>query len=158
MQTRIILMALAISLSPILSACATTNPSNTANGLNATGWSLSSLQGQTLLPDTQVTIHFEHGRVHGTDGCNRYSASYTAVDARLKVGENMVSTKMACPESVMGQAAAFLRVLSQASGYQRDARKLALLDADGKETAVFNAQSSELGEGLMHRTRPLQKL
>jgi heat shock protein HslJ len=150
MQIRIILVALATIVTLTLDARATINPSSTANGLDGTGWSLSSLQGQTLLPGTRVTIHFEHGRVHGTDGCNRYSASYTAVGARFNVGENIVTTKMACPEPVMEQAAAFLRVLSEASGYQRDARKLALLDADGKETAVFNAQSSELGKGLMH--------
>jgi len=101
MPFRIILLALALFAGPITGACAAANLLNNASALDDTSWSLSGLSNQSLLPDRRVTIHFENGRVHGTDGCNRYSASYTAVDARFKVGEGMVTTKMACPEPLM---------------------------------------------------------
>ncbi len=145
MQPWIILAVLALFAGPITDASASANLSNDANTLDGTSWSLSGLDKQPLLPGSQVTIHFENGRVHGTDGCNRYSASYTAGDGRFKVGEEIVTTNMACPEPVMQQAAAFMRALSEASGYRRETRSLVLLAADGKEMAVFEAQSSELG-------------
>jgi heat shock protein HslJ len=145
MPLRIILVVLALFAGPITDARARANLPNDANALDDTSWSLSGLSNQSLLPDRRVTIHFENGRVHGIDGGNSYSASYTAVDARFKVGAGIVTTRMACAEPLMQQAAAFMRVLSEASGYQRDTRRLALLDADGKELAVFDAQSRELG-------------
>ena len=145
MQPRIILVALALFTSLIMAACATSNMSNGATALENTSWSLSGLYNQSPLLERQVTLHFAHGRVYGIDGCNRYSASYTAADARFKVGEEIVTTKMACPAPVMQQAAAFIRALSQARRYQREAQRLVLLDADGKELAVFAVQGSELG-------------
>jgi heat shock protein HslJ len=144
MQLWAILAVLALFASPITDSCASPNLPNDANTLDDTSWSLSALYNQSLLPDTRVTIHFENGGVHGTDGCNRYSASYTAGDARFKVGGDIVTTKMACPGPVMQQAAAFMRMLSEASGYQPDARRLVLLAGGGEEVAVFDAQSSEL--------------
>jgi heat shock protein HslJ len=107
MQTRIILVALAIIVSRVLIACATTSPSKGTNTLNKTSWSLSGLHSQSVLPDRQVTIHFENGRVYGTDGCNKYSASFTATHDKFKVDENIVSTKMACPEPAYLQSVIF---------------------------------------------------
>ena len=72
MRTRIILVALVIVGSPILVAYATAGPSKEPDTLNDTHWLLSRLHRQSVLPDRQVTIHFENGRIHGTDGCNRY--------------------------------------------------------------------------------------
>jgi heat shock protein HslJ len=147
MKSRTILAALALFASPITAApVGSAKLSNDANTLDDTSWSLSALSSQSLLPDSQVTIHFENGRVHGTDGCNRYDASYTAVDGGFKVGEDIATTRMGCPEPVMRQAAAFMGVLSAARGYRRDVQRLALLSADGKELAVFAAQSRTLGE------------
>jgi len=129
---------------PMLAACAATAPSNDTSALNDTGWTVSGLPGQTLLPDRQITMHFENGRIHGTDGCNRYSASYTSAGGKFNVGKNIVSTKMACPESVMQQAEDFLIALSNASALRRDARQLVLLDANGKAVAILAAQRREL--------------
>jgi len=146
MQPQIIVVALALFASPITNAWASpANLANDANTLDDTSWSLSGLSNQPLLPDRQVTIQFENGWVHGADGCNRYSGLYAAGDARFQVGEDIVTTKMACPEPVMGQAEAFMGVLREARGYRRDAQRLVLLSADGRELAVFAAQSRALG-------------
>ena len=134
MQPQIILAAMVLFASPITNAWpSSATPSNDANSLGDTNWSLSVLSGQPLLPDSEVTLHFDNGRIHGADGCNRYSGSYTAGEGRFQVGEDMVATKMACPEPVMRQAAGFMDALREARGYRRDAQKLVLLSADGRE-------------------------
>jgi len=86
-----------------------------------------------------VTIHFENSRIHGTDGCNRYSASYTARDGRFEVGEDIATTEMACPEPVMQQVAVFMRVLSEADGYRR-----------GRPTLAAAPHRRQAAEGQSH--------
>jgi len=90
-------------------------------------------------------MHFEKDRIQGSDGCNRYSTTYTATACKFKVGENIASTKMACPEPIMRQAEVFLSALTMVSEYKKDTQQLILLDANGNALATFMAQSSKLG-------------
>jgi len=145
MQTRLILIALAIIVGLMLVGCATADSPNHTNALNDTSWTLSDLHGQSVLSPRQVTMHFEKGMIQGSDGCNRYSTTYTATGGKFKAGENMVSTKMACPEPIMRQAEVFLSALIMASGYKMDTQQLILLDANGNALATFTAQSTILG-------------
>jgi len=145
MQNRLILITLAITVSLMLVGCATADSPNHANALNGTSWTLSDLHGQSVLSTRQVTMHFEKGMIQGSDGCNRFSTTYTATGGKFKAGENMVSTKMACPEPIMRQAEVFLSALIMASEYNMDTQTLILLDANGNALATFTVQSSSLG-------------
>lgn len=122
---------------------ATGRPADTTV-LNGTGWILSDLCGQPLLPDRQVTIHFDNGRIHGTDGCNRYRGTYTIEGDKLQLSRNLASTMMACEEPVMQQAEAFLGALTKVNGFWKDAGRLVLLDADGNGVATLTEQRLEL--------------
>jgi len=139
MQTQKILVALAMVVGLILAACTSTNT------LNDTGWFLITLNGQSVVSDTLVTINFENGKINGTDGCNRYSTAYRVNGAKFTVNKDVVTTKMACPEPIMQQAAAYITALTQAVTYKIDGQQLMLLDASGKTLAIFTTQSSELG-------------
>jgi heat shock protein HslJ len=144
MRIRMIVRATIFIATWMLASCATIGWSGDTGALNGTGWTLSDLLGQSLLPDRQVTMHFENGRIHGTDGCNRYSATYTAEGGKLRLGQNIVYTRKACEEPVMQQAEAFLGALSKAGGFWRDARQLVLLDANGDALATLTKQRMEL--------------
>jgi len=142
METQKILVALAMVVGLILAAC--TSTSTTTNSLNDTGWLLVSLNSQSVVSDTLVTINFENDKITGADGCNRYNTTFTLQGARITVNPNIVTTQIACPEPIMQQAAAYITMLTQAATYTIDGQQLTLLDASGKTLATFTMQSREL--------------
>ena len=50
-----------------------------ADALNGSQWTLVNLHSQAALSDTLVTLNFEDGKVTGSDGCNRYRGTFTAL-------------------------------------------------------------------------------
>jgi heat shock protein HslJ len=128
----------------LLTACTAMTPAPEKSDLNGTAWVLSALPGQSLLAESTPTMRFEGGRVSGTDGCNRYTAPYSAAGATLEVGHKGASTQMACPPPVMQQATAFMRALTQARTYRIADGKLELRAAEGTVLATFAAQSQSL--------------
>lgn len=114
------------------------------NALNQTGWILTNLNDQSVLPEPLVTINFEEDKIAGTDGCNRYQSAYTLNADKISINKNIVSTMMACPEPVNQQASAYLNALIATTGYKIDAQQLLLLDASGKTLASFTKQNTEL--------------
>ena len=48
--------------------------------LDTRAWTLSTINGQPLLPGSAITLQFLNGQLAGFAGCNDYNGSYTAVD------------------------------------------------------------------------------
>ncbi len=63
-------------------------------------WRVTAIEGETLAPAIEVTLHVADGRVAGTSGCNRYGGSVTIGGEGIAFGA-MMSTMMACEESRM---------------------------------------------------------
>lgn len=149
MRTRKTWILLAVVAS-LLAACMPAGPSTgvTPNTpgipLADTGWVLETLSGQPVIPDTQVTLNFQNDALNGTDGCNRYSGTYTVDGAKITVNQDIVATMMACAEPIMEQASTYIDALTQAATYTVSGRQLTLLDASGKTLATFTQQSREL--------------
>jgi heat shock protein HslJ len=94
---------------------------------------------KSLLPGTTITATFaEGGKLSGSSGCNRYTASFTTDRGRIEISPP-ASTRMHCaePKGVMEQEAAYLAVLPSAVEYRVDGDSLALLTADGTYVASF---------------------
>lgn len=140
MNIRNTLIALTIVAGLLLAGCVPV-PTADSGSLAGTNWILTSLNGQPARSDTQVTIRFESGQLGGTDGCNRYSTSYTVNGAQITVDKNVISTMMACAEPIMAQATAYIAALTGAATYQIEGGQLTLFDAGGKPLAIFMAQS-----------------
>jgi heat shock protein HslJ len=140
MLARSTTIALALAISSMLPVHAASNaPFDTS-------WRLSALSGQTdPLPGT-ATLNFEDGRVHGSDGCNRFAGSYTSTGTEFRMGDDMISTNMACPEPVMRQAENFLQALKSARALLLGSERLVLLDADGNALATFAALPNTLAD------------
>lgn len=117
---------------------------NDSSLFNDTAWILESLQGHSPGQDVQVTMTVVDGRLHGTDGCNRYSAPYASEGESFRLVGEIASTKMACPDQVMNQAAAFTGALTKTRMARIDGGQLVLLDDKGTPLAIFNPHIRDL--------------
>jgi heat shock protein HslJ len=125
-----------------LASCA---PAVTLNNtLNHTSWILVKVNDLAVIPDSFISLDFENDTVTGTDGCNRYHASYTLNADKLTVNKNIANTLMACPNPITQQASAYLSALTAATGYKMDDQQLLLINAENKILASFIKQSMEL--------------
>lgn len=130
-----LLMAMVVLV--LVAGCAVARAS--AVDLNGTSWTLTRLGDTSLVPDTEVTLHFEDGALGGNASCNAYGGSFTLDDAQIAMSE-IFSTMMYCyPEEVMEQEVAYLAALGPAATFQVDGNVLTLLDAEGVSVAEFVA-------------------
>lgn len=102
-----------------------------------TRWQLESLDGEPPAGAAPLTLEFDAaGRISGSGGCNRFSASYTLEGDALRFGP-IASTKMAClDEALMQQEMAYLAALADVSHYEQSADSLILFYAE-KQQARF---------------------
>ena len=122
----------------LVAACAAPEPKlEPGDPLSGTRWSLVSFGGSPILASESTSMQFEKGRLSGSDGCNRYATTYAALQERLKIGQNVISTRMACPREVMDEAATFISLLGRAAGFRRSGDRMTLLDRDGRPMADF---------------------
>jgi uncharacterized lipoprotein YbaY len=132
--------------------------------LEDAAWLLVALNGQAPLQGSMTWAEFEDGKMTGSAGCNRYNASYNAVDEGNSSGSLSISpaasTRMACPEpeGVMEQEAQYLAVLEAAASYQVVDGRLSVRDETGSEVLAFQsavlgtveaAQEAQLPEGAV---------
>jgi heat shock protein HslJ/uncharacterized protein YraI len=111
-----------------------------------TSWVMSSVSGDLPLPGTTVTLQFGgDGTASGSDGCNRFSTTYTQDGASLTIKQPMASTMMACPEPVMNQATAFSNALGQTTNFVGDEKQL-ILRSDSRILATLIAVSASLAD------------
>lgn len=133
---------------PIVAAlaagCSTMTPTADPPSLDGTAWVLSALPGRDLDATAPATLRFEAGRATGSDGCNRYSVSYTSKGSAIDFPGRAPSTLMACPSGVAEQAEAFMAALAGTRSYRIDGGRLHLLSADGAVRAALVAQSQSL--------------
>lgn len=82
--------------------------------LEAHRWQAVSVEGGPVNEEARpVTLDFmAEGRVAGRSGCNHYTATWVRVGDRLII-EQPVSTRMACPPSIMAVEKRFLAALSR---------------------------------------------
>ena len=117
---------------------------NQAPGVKDTAWVLSALPGRTLVASATATLRFEADRASGTDGCNRFTASYTSSGMSLQIGPRAASTQMACPDPLSAQAAAFMNALTRTRAYRNESGQLQLLGEDGGVLATLAPQPTTL--------------
>jgi heat shock protein HslJ len=132
-----------VALVALLPACGTPHE---AVDLDGNEWILTSLNGETPLHDTQITLAFEDGVTGGFGGCNAYGGPYTSDGDALSIDE-IASTAQAClePEGVMGQESAYLDTLWAVGSYRVADERLELLDEAGQVRLVYARQ--EVFEG-----------
>lgn len=81
-----------------------------AEDLDGSSFASTSVEGQTLVEGSTITLDFAEGRISANAGCNTMNSSYAVEDGELKV-DQMAQTLMACEEALQSQdewVAAFL--------------------------------------------------
>jgi heat shock protein HslJ len=134
------LVTATLTLAPMLGALS----AMASNDLDNTAWTLAELPGHPALTDRPATLRFSEGRAQGTDGCNRYTAPYEAIEGSFRVSGSIAGTRMACPEPVMNQAEAFLAALTKARDARVEDGGLVLVDDAGTVLAAFAAHNQVL--------------
>jgi len=124
-------------LAPLAAAAAST----ATDPLDGSAWVAAAIAGRQVHGSTTATLQFEKGRLSGTDGCNRYTGTYSVNGPAFEVSPQLASTRMACPEQVANEAQAYMAALSASKLYRIDGARLLLLSADGTTLVTLAAQS-----------------
>lgn len=139
------------SISPV----GETERPGTSADLEGTEWVLTSLNGESLIEGTNITLNFAactepsrgEGILSGFAGCNGYgggsdSGKYIATDDGSLTIPQIAITLMACPtpEGVMEQEAAYIETLRNAAAYRVTDDRLEIDNAEGETTLVFAMQ------------------
>lgn len=97
---------------------------------------------QSLDADSRITALFaDDGSLSGNASVNQYMTEYTVSgENTMAIGAAIGTTKMAGPENLMAQEAAYLDALPQTATYAIDGSELWLRDADGAALAHYVAK------------------
>jgi putative lipoprotein len=106
-------------------------PVETPNPLLDILWTVTSIGGEPVLPQTEVTfsIAADH-RAGGNGGCNNYFTEASFGEPPLAFGP-IAGTRMACDGVVMAQEARFFAALGATARYDLVGDTLKLVDAAG---------------------------
>jgi heat shock protein HslJ len=146
-KRRAILILVFLMLASLLVACSAYSRSfrhNASPDLVGTGWTLISLNGSSLIEDTEVTLFFREAYLSGTMTCNNYgggpdSGKYTVTgDGRLAIPQLAVTVQLCSePEGIMEQEAAYIEALHGATTYRVTDDRLEIADAEGRTRLIF---------------------
>jgi len=108
-----------------------------ATGINNGKGGVASVVG-----GTQVTIAFaDGGKVAGSAGCNRFTASYKAAGEKLSFTPAAATRMMCAAPGVMEQEHAFLKALESVATMRIEGDQLEMRSADGALAASFKRSS-----------------
>ena len=142
----VLLVVLVASVALVSADQLTTRSAAQAAGtLEGPRWVLVSYAGPDgktaqALPGAEATAQFEKAEVHGSTGCNTYSAPYEAKDGKLTVGTT-ATTMMMCPPPIMDQEAAYLAAIQASASYKIADGTLAIANAKGNTVLTYKAET-----------------
>ena len=115
----------------VLSSFAKQSQSLAGTAWHATGINNGRQAVVSLVAGSSVTMEFAaDGKVSGTAGCNRYTASYQADGRKLRFGPAAATRKMCVAAGVMEQEQAFLKALETVATMHMEGDRLDLRTAD----------------------------
>jgi heat shock protein HslJ len=104
--------------------------------LDTRAWTLSTINGQPLLPGSAITLQFLNGQLAGFAGCNDYNGSYTAVDngdGTFSVTVDRLTTgRRSCPQDVMTQEDNFTNLMQSVTSAAIQENRLILSGPNGQ--------------------------
>ena len=106
-------------------------PPETPNPLVDIVWTVTSIGGDPILPQSKVTLSIAGDqRVGGSGGCNSYFTEADFAGPPLTFSP-IAGTRMACDPAVMAQEGRFFAALDATAGYELAGNALKLVDAAG---------------------------
>ncbi|TLU61351.1 META domain-containing protein [Thalassotalea litorea] len=116
-----------------------------ALSLASSEWMLEEMDGKKVQihvseSQTHLTIDDKEQRIGGNSGCNIFNGSYQLDGEKITLGP-LISTRMACQQSIMQTEQTYLAALQSVRFYQRQDNRLILLDQHRKPVLTFNQKS-----------------
>lgn len=140
MRSRIKFLLVILTLTTLaLAAC---QPQASAS-LSGT-WVLIELNGNPVKSDANIILVLDDSTISGSDGCNHLGGTYSIDGEKFSVGDDLVSTLMACEDGIMQLASEYTQALLESAKFKLADNQLQLLDEEGSVLAIFEAQSQEL--------------
>jgi heat shock protein HslJ len=148
MRKQAILVLIVLVLANLVGACkaGTKFPQPDLAG---TKWTLTSMDGRSLIEDTEIGLYFEETYLGGTMTCNGYgggpdSGKYAATDDGTLTILQLAVTVQLCssPKGVMEQEKAYIEALHNAATYRVIDDHLEIADASGKVMLVYTRAES----------------
>ncbi len=102
---------------------------------HGTEWQLAQLYGETVDSDNYRITFAADGSVSGTGGCNNFAGTFTQNVTQIKIADNLVSTRMHCPDQQREDK--FLKMLTLTDAYSIDGLRLMLIRS-GEVLAIFD--------------------
>ena len=100
-------------------------------------WTLTSLNGNPPVPDTQITANFNNGQLTGSGGCNSYNTTYSTNGNSISIGYP-TATQQACDDPVMQQENAYFQALTSAASYQMSGPTLSFYNGSNQLILQFS--------------------
>jgi len=104
----------------------------------------SSFEDIPWVLESGPSATFADGRVTGSTGCNRFTASYTQDGSALEI-DGLAATLMACPPPSDEVEREYLAALERVAEWRVEGAELVLADGDGEELLRFR-KASPAGE------------
>ena len=108
--------------------------------LVGTDWSLTSLNGHELIPETAITATFNGREIAGHAGCNFYSAIVDINDGTLVFKDRDAAVyDLLCydPKGIMDQEQEYITALMSVTTYSLSNRQLEMKNDDGDVVLIF---------------------
>jgi len=106
--------------------------------LDDTEWALTSLNGNSPVEGSVVTLAFHPGSyMDGAAGCNSYGVDYLASGNRFQVPEIHRTRDTCDAPDIMQQEAAFFEALAKVAAYRATEERLEFDDAQGRTILAF---------------------
>lgn len=123
---------------------ASSGPPATSDALAGTAWVVASIDGEPVTGLAPVTVEFGHdGRVTGSTGVNRFTASYSLSAAYLTIGP-MATTRRGSEDGPMAQEQRVVASLAGMCSFELAEGQLAI---DGPMGWVELAAADERSAG-----------
>jgi heat shock protein HslJ len=112
-----------------------------------TDWTLITLDGGSLIENTEIALFFKEAYLGGAMTCNNYgggpdSGAYTATkEGRLAIPQLAVTVQLCSePEGIMEQESTYIEALHAAAAYRATGDRLEIEDAGGRTRLVFQLE------------------
>ena len=130
---------MAAALLPMLCLAVPAAAQSVRATLSKKPWTAVRVKGADLVAEKPATIVFEpSGRLTGSGGCNRLMGKYTLAGNGSSVRiEQVSSTRLLCPQSVMRAERALISALETAKAISADRNGRLVLHRDDDILAVF---------------------
>ena len=108
--------------------------------LVGTEWLLTSLDGDELLPKTEITLEIDKGEAGGSSGCNLYGGRVGKMADGTFVWPGADVTEIGCSGGILRQETRYLNLLDEVEAYRIEEDRLEMMNGEEQTRLVFQRE------------------